>query len=58
VVYYLRRDPSSSRVAEVDGKVVVCSATCAPASSGREPSGWIERFGIDPDFRGAISASR
>ena len=30
-----------------------CSATCAPGEFGlEEPSGWIERFGIDPEFRG------
>jgi ribosomal protein S18 acetylase RimI-like enzyme len=54
VVYYLRRDPSSSRVAEVDGKVVgfMLGDMRAGEFGLEEPSGWIERFGIDPDFRG------
>ena len=54
VVYYLRRDPSSSRVAEVDGKVVgfMLGDMRAGEFGLEEPSGWIERFGIDPDHRG------
>jgi len=54
VVYYLRRDPEASQVAEVDGKVV--GFMLGEIRSGEfgleEPSGWIERFGIDPDLRG------
>jgi len=54
VVYYLRRDPEASQVAEVDGKVV--GFMLGEIRSGEfgleEPSGWIERFGIDPDVRG------
>src|SRR5213594_1219448 len=54
VAYYLRRDPESSQVAEVDGRVV--GFMLGDVHSGEfgieEPSGWIERFGIDPDFRG------
>ena len=54
VGYYLRRDPDASQVAEVDGKVV--GFMLGEIRSGEfgleEPSGWIERFGIDPDYRG------
>ena len=52
--YYLRRDPESSQVAEVDGKVVgfMLGDVRAGEFGLEEPSGWIERFGIDPDFRG------
>lgn len=54
VGYYLRRDPEASRVAEVDGKVVgFMMGDIRQGEFGlEEPSGWIERFGIDPDFRG------
>jgi ribosomal protein S18 acetylase RimI-like enzyme len=54
VAYYLRRDPECSRVAELDGKVV--GFMLADLRGGEfgleERSGWIERFGIDPDHRG------
>src|SRR5262249_2523641 len=52
--YYLRRDPESSQVAEVDGRVVgfMLGDVRAGEFGIEEPSGWIERFGIDPDFRG------
>jgi len=54
VMYYLRRDSQSSQVAEADGRVV--ELMLADVRAGEfgleEPSGWIERFGIDPDFRG------
>ena len=54
VGYYLRRDPEASRVAEVDGKVVgfMLGDVRAGEFGLEEPSGWIERFGIDPDHRG------
>ena len=54
VGYYLRRDPDASRVAEVDGRVVgfMFGDVRAGEFGLEEPSGWIERFGIDPDFRG------
>jgi ribosomal protein S18 acetylase RimI-like enzyme len=54
VGYYLRRDPDSSQVAEVDGRVVgfMLGDVRAGEFGLEEPSGWIERFGIDPDFRG------
>ena len=54
VAFYLRRDPEASRVAEVDGKVVgfMLGDVRAGEFGIDKPSGWIERFGIDPDFRG------
>ena len=54
VAYYLRRDPESSRVAEVDGKVVgfMLGDVRAGEFGLEQPSGWIERFGIDPGHRG------
>ena len=52
--YYLRRDPDSSQIAEVDGKVVgfMLGDVRAGEFGLEEPSGWIERFGIDPEYRG------
>ncbi len=54
IAYYLRRDPENSRVAEVDGRVV--GFMLADLRGGEfgleETSGWIERFGVDPEFRG------
>jgi ribosomal protein S18 acetylase RimI-like enzyme len=54
VGYYLRRDPEASRVAEVDGQVVgfMLGDVRAGEFGLEEPSGWIERFGIDPEHRG------
>jgi len=54
VGYYLRRDPDSSQVAEVDGKVVgfMLGDVRAGEFGLEEPSGWLERFGIDPEHRG------
>ena len=54
VGYYLRRDPDASKVAEVDGKVVgfMLGDVRAGEFGLEEPSGWIERFGIDPEYRG------
>src|SRR5213594_1367768 len=54
IAYYLRRDPDSSQVAEVDGKVVgfMLGDVRAGEFGIEEPSGWIERFGIHPEFRG------
>lgn len=52
--YYLRRDPDASQVVEVDGHVV--GFMLADLRGGEfgleEPSGWIERFGVDPAYRG------
>ncbi len=54
VMYYLRRDPDGSKVVEVDGKVVgFMLGDVREGEFGIEQaSGWIERFGIDPDYRG------
>jgi ribosomal protein S18 acetylase RimI-like enzyme len=54
IMYYLRRDPESSQVAEVDGTVVgfMLGDVRAGEFGLEEPSGWIERMGIDPEFRG------
>src|SRR5947209_885189 len=48
VMYYLRRDPESSRVAEIGGAVVgfMLGDVRAGEFGMDEPSGWIERFGI------------
>ena len=54
VMYYTRRDPGASQVAEFGGKVVgfMLGDLRAGEFGLEEPSGWIERFGIDPDHRG------
>lgn len=54
VGYYLRRDPGASQVVEVDGKVVgfMLGDLRAGEFGLEEPSGWLERFGLDPDHRG------
>lgn len=54
VGYYLRRDPDASKVIETDGTVVgFMMADIREGEFGlEEPSGWIERFGIDPDHQG------
>jgi len=54
VTFYLRRDPEASRVAEIDGTVVgfMLGDLRAGEFGLDQPSGWIERFGIHPDFRG------
>jgi ribosomal protein S18 acetylase RimI-like enzyme len=54
VGYYLRRDPDSSQVAEADGQVIgfMLGDVRAGEFGIEEPSGWIERFGIDPAHRG------
>ncbi len=54
VGYYMRRDPDSSQVVETDGKVVgfMLGDVRAGEFGLEEPSGWVERFGIDPDYRG------
>ena len=54
IMYYLRRDPDSSQVAEIEGKIVgfMLGDVRAGEFGLEEPSGWVERFGVDPDFRG------
>jgi ribosomal protein S18 acetylase RimI-like enzyme len=52
--YYLRRDPETSAVAEVDGKVV--GFMLGEVKSGEfgleEATGWIEVMAVDPAMRG------
>ena len=54
VAYFIRRDPDSSQVAEMDGKVV--GFMMGEVRGGEfgidEPTGWVEFFGVDPDARG------
>jgi ribosomal protein S18 acetylase RimI-like enzyme len=54
VAYYIRRDPDACWIAEVGGKVV--GFMLADLRGGEfgleETSGWIERFGVDPDYQG------
>ncbi len=54
IVYYLRRDPDASQVAEVGGQVVgfMLSDLRGGEFGLEDTSGWIERFGVDPDFQG------
>jgi len=54
VAYYLRRDPESSRVAEIGGEVVgfMLGDVRGGEFGLEERSGWIERFGVDPAHRG------
>ena len=52
--YYLRRDPETSVVAELDGRVVgfMLGEVRTGEFGIEEPVGWLERFGIHPDHRG------
>ena len=54
IMFYIRRDPDASRVAELDGKVVgfMLSDLRGGEFGLEETSGWIERFGVDPDYQG------
>ena len=54
IMYYMRRDPGASQVAELGGRVVgfMLGDLRAGEFGLEEPSGWVERFGIDPDYRG------
>lgn len=54
IMYYTRRDPGASQVAEIGGKVAgfMLGDLRAGEFGLDEPSGWVERFGIDPDHRG------
>jgi ribosomal protein S18 acetylase RimI-like enzyme len=54
VMYYLRRNPDLSQVAEMGGKMVgfMLSDLRGGEFGLEETSGWIERFGVDPDFQG------
>lgn len=54
MAYYIRRDPDSSVVAEIEGKVV--GFMLGEVRSGEfgldEPTGWVEVLGVDPSCRG------
>jgi ribosomal protein S18 acetylase RimI-like enzyme len=54
VMYYLRRNPDLSQVAEMGGKMVgfMLSDLRGGEFGLEETSGWIERFGVDPDYQG------
>jgi ribosomal protein S18 acetylase RimI-like enzyme len=54
VGYYLRRDPEGSPVAELERKVVgfMFSDVRGGEFGLEESTGWIERFGVDPDYQG------
>ena len=53
VMYYIRRDPDSSQVAEVDGTVVgfMLGEVRGGEFGLEEPTGWVEFFGVDPKAR-------
>jgi ribosomal protein S18 acetylase RimI-like enzyme len=54
VGYYLRRDPEGCPVAEFEGKLVgfMFSDIRGGEFGLEETTGWIERFGVDPDYQG------
>jgi ribosomal protein S18 acetylase RimI-like enzyme len=60
IAYYIRRDPDACRVAEVNGKVVgfMLSDLRGGEFGLEETSGWIERFGVDPDYQGRALGRR
>ncbi len=55
VVYYIRRDPDSSQVAELGGKVVgfMLGEVRGGEFGLEEPTGWVEFLGVDPKARKA-----
>jgi ribosomal protein S18 acetylase RimI-like enzyme len=60
VGYYIRRDPDSSQVAELDGRVVgfMMGEVRGGEFGLEEPTGWLEFFGVDPDARGRALGRR
>ena len=60
VMYYLRRNPDLSQVAEMGGKSVgfMLSDLRGGEFGLEETSGWIERFGVDPDYQGRSNGRR
>ncbi len=60
VGYYLRRDPDSSQVAEVAGKVVgfMLGEVRGGEFGLEEPTGWVEFLGVDPGARGKAVGRR
>ena len=53
VMYYIRRDPDSSQVAEAGGRVVgfMLGEVRGGEFGLEEPTGWVEFFGVDPESR-------
>ena len=53
IIYYIRRDPDSSQVAEAGGKVVgfMLGEVRGGEFGLEEPTGWIEFLGVDPQAR-------
>ena len=53
VAYYIRRDPDSSQVADVGGRVVgfMLGEVRGGEFGLEEPTGWVEFFGVLPDAR-------
>ena len=51
--YYIRRDPDSSHVADLDGRVVgfMLGEVRGGEFGLEEPTGWVEFFGVDPSAR-------
>ena len=51
--YYIRRDPDSSQIAELDGRVVgfMLGEVRGGEFGLEEPTGWVEFFGVDPGAR-------
>jgi ribosomal protein S18 acetylase RimI-like enzyme len=60
ISYYLRRDPDSSVVAEIGGKVVgfIFGEVRSGEFGLEEPTGWIEVLGVDPDQQGKAIGRR
>ncbi|MGH9464500.1 MAG: GNAT family N-acetyltransferase [Thermoanaerobaculia bacterium] len=60
LIYYTRRDPEASLVAERNGRVV--GFMLGEVRSGEfgleEPTGWIEVLGVDPEARGQAIGRR
>jgi ribosomal protein S18 acetylase RimI-like enzyme len=53
VMYYIRRDPDSSQVAEAGGRILgfMLGEVRGGEFGLEEPTGWVEFFGVDPDAR-------
>jgi ribosomal protein S18 acetylase RimI-like enzyme len=54
VMYYIRRDPDSSQVAEAGGRILgfMLGEVRGGEFGLEEPTGWVEFFGVDPQARG------
>jgi ribosomal protein S18 acetylase RimI-like enzyme len=51
VVYFIRRDPDSSQVAEVKVVGFMLGEVRGGEFGMEEPTGWLEFFGVDPSAR-------